>query len=248
MDALLGMAAFHLRSTMPFDAAISKASHTCMIRAISSHAKQIHDGINPDSVPSLLATGTIIMFHTSANQTFLDGPCSAFRLPLHWFRPFRNANTLLRATWSSLKNSEVSHLYTPAVHSLPCPPQAGANKFEFLLSDLSLDELEPDVTEAYQSAVYCLARIYSTPLQRDILRFPALVPPRFVDLLEAGDPRTLAIVGYFFMLMGRATHLWWAQGAAEKEFAAVMSFLPKKWLPMMTWAMEELNWREDNRA
>ncbi|KAK1638903.1 hypothetical protein BDP81DRAFT_422944 [Colletotrichum phormii] len=116
--------------------------------------------------------------------------------------------------------------------------------FDFLLEDLDEDKTEPETVEAYRIAVDSLDKIERSALQRDLLRFPAHVPPRLVELLEAQDPRTLAIVGYFFMLLRRATHLWWAQGAAEKEFDGVMSFLPREWWAKMAWAIKEFDWTE----
>ncbi|KAF5011147.1 hypothetical protein FDECE_2711 [Fusarium decemcellulare] len=97
MDAILGVTAFHLRRLVPYDKQISHASHAYMARAIKSHTEQVNRGFTIDNAPTLLATGTLIMFHASANQGFLDQAKPGARLPLHWFYPFRNANILLQA-------------------------------------------------------------------------------------------------------------------------------------------------------
>ncbi|KAK1714640.1 hypothetical protein BDP67DRAFT_24017 [Colletotrichum lupini] len=269
MDAVLGFAAFHLRrsaarvddssSSSTYAAAVSEASHAYMARAIEAHSRQIvREGINAQNAPVVMATCTIIMFHTSANQSFLDsngsgsdageGTGAGSRVPHHWFTPFRNVNALLKVALPGIRNSRIGHLYKPErqtssqQNETPRPAKPGA--FDFLLEDLDEEKTEPETLEAYRIAVDRLDKIQGSALQRDLLRFPAHVPPRFVELLEAQDPRTLAIVGYFFMLLRRATHLWWAQGAAEREFDGVMRFLPREWWPKMTLAVEEFEWVE----
>lgn len=59
--------------------------------------------------------------------------------------------------------------------------------FDFLWSDLCLDDHDTETIPAYQHAVGHLNMIDEKPVSRDILRFPALVPRRFVILLDAED-------------------------------------------------------------
>ncbi|OHF04430.1 hypothetical protein CORC01_00282 [Colletotrichum orchidophilum] len=107
-------------------------------------------------------------------------------------------------------------------------PGPGSGTFGFLLDFLDEAETSLEMLEAYRIAVSSLGKIYAAPLLRDLLRSPVRVSPRLVEPVEAQDPRTLAIVGRFFMpLKRRATYLWWAQGAAEKEFTGVISILPR---------------------
>ncbi|UPL03546.1 hypothetical protein LCI18_014480 [Fusarium solani-melongenae] len=223
MDAILGVTAFNLRRLAPYDKQISNVSHVYMARAIKSHTEQVNRGFTTENVAALLATGTFIMFHASANQAFLGQSRSGYRLPLHWFYPFKNANKLLQAALPCFQGTPVAHLYMPVgkpLGPLPREEEPGLETFDFLLGDLSRDRTGADAVKAYE----------------------------FITMLEAGDPRTLAIVGYFFMLLRKASHLWWAQGAAEKEFAAVMSLLPRDWRPMMAWEVEELAWDENSCA
>ncbi|KAK1724781.1 uncharacterized protein BDZ83DRAFT_327737 [Colletotrichum acutatum] len=266
MDAVIGFAAFHLRRSSASDdssgngsntyaVAVSEASHAYMARAIEAHSRLIvREGINAQNAPVVMATCTIIMFHTSANQSFLDssgggpGAETGYRVPHHWFTPFRNVNALLKVALPGIRNSRIGHLYKPERQTSSQQNEtlgpARPGTFDFLLEDLNEDETDPETAKAYRIAVDSLDKIQGSALQRDLLRFPAHVPPRLVELLEAEDPRTLAIVGYFFMLLRRATHLWWAQGAAEKEFDGVMGVLPREWWPKMAWAIEEFKWTE----
>jgi hypothetical protein len=122
----------------------------------------------------------------------------------------------------------------------PLPQSGEPNKLNFLLGGLDSEEdLDAESVEAFKSAVIYLSSIYASPAYRNIFRFTAMVSPRFVELLAGQDPRTLTIVGYYFMLLKNATHIWWVQGAVEKEFKAVMTFLPRQWWPRMDWAVKE---------
>lgn len=63
MDALLGLSAFHLRCLDPSDQAISKASHKYVAQAVTSHAKQLRDGINEKNAETMFATSVFVTFH-----------------------------------------------------------------------------------------------------------------------------------------------------------------------------------------
>jgi hypothetical protein len=241
MDALLGFSAFHLRCLNPFDQTISEASHKYMTRAISSQAKELREGVDEKNVEGLFATSALITFHASAHQTFLCSDEGECRLPLHWFRPYQCARAVLTALWPWLQNTSIGQLIRrqyPQLHSLP--QRREPNKFNPLLGGPDSEEdLDTESVEAYQAAVICLSSIYASPAYRNILRFTAMVSARFVELLVGQDPRTLTIVGYYFMLLKNATHIWWVHGAVEKEFKAVTTFLPREWWPGMDWAVKE---------
>jgi hypothetical protein len=64
-----------------------------------------------------------------------------------------------------------------------------------------------------------------------------------VELLVQNDPRTLTIVGYWFMLMMTREQVWWMPRATDNEFWALMSLLPDEWKPRMQWAVQELESR-----
>lgn len=123
--------------------------------------------------------------------------------------------------------------------------QGGHHQFDFLLSGLDSKEgVSRPTLEAYKSSVAFLSYIESSSMTRDLLRFPAIVTPRFVVLLTAQDPRTLTIVGYYFMSLKTNNQSWWMHGVVEREFNAVMTFLPKEWWPTMDWAIAKFEWVE----
>ncbi|KAL6415778.1 Protein RTM1 [Ilyonectria robusta] len=238
MDSLLGFTAFHLRRLGNRDWGVREASHRYMARAIRSHKEESRVGLSDANAASLISSCAFILFHTSTNQEYLHSVAGP-QLPLHWFRPWQSAKGFFGLMWPWFQTIEVGRdmglrfglQYYVSMENV-------SDKFDFLLQDMEPEcMLDQEMMTAYRQAVWQLACIHGNPEHRKVLRFPALVTPRFVELLEAQDPRTLAIVGYFFMLVKLATALWWVDGAAEREFAAVMEFLPKDWWPVMDWAV-----------
>ncbi|KAH8738426.1 hypothetical protein BGZ61DRAFT_489336 [Ilyonectria robusta] len=243
MDAVLGFSAFHLRRLGSRDLDICEASHKYMIRAIRSHKEQVQLGLNESNAAPMIVSCALILFHTTMNQDFLtikSGP----QLPLHWFHPFQSAGAFFRLMWPWLQDTLIGQniwgRFAPLDIQTEEFPQ---HRFDFLLENMEPEYLQDeDIMTAYQGAVSHLSLVVSNPRYRRLLQFPATVTPRFVEMLEAEDPRTLVIVGYFFMLVKQADVLWWVEGAAEREFDAVMSFLPESWWPLMGYAIQEFQW------
>lgn len=118
--------------------------------------------------------------------------------------------------------------------------------FDFLLHGLDLDNNEVETVIAYKQAVAHLNMIYVARMPRVIMRFPAMVSRRFVALLTAEDPRTLVIVGYFFMLLRKFGGLWWMAGRAAAEFKRLLEIIPTEWQPAMGFAIQLIE-EEDSK-
>lgn len=247
MNAVLGFSAFHLRRQVgEDDMEVREASHRYMALAIRSHAEEIARGFGEDNAATLIACGALILFHTSVNQSFISGK-AGHQLPMHWFRPFQTAAVFFNLTRHQIDKTPIAKILDSFLATVPPPRIVRAlpfPNFDFLLEGLESEGLIEAVVEAYENAVTYLSEIYHLGYQKP-LRFPSEVSARFVDLVEAGAPRALAIIGYFFMLVKIAKVLWWVDGAAEREFAAIMTFLPKDWWPIMNWAIKEFNWSEN---
>jgi hypothetical protein len=120
--------------------------------------------------------------------------------------------------------------------------------FDFLLEGLSLEEHNTETVDAYEATVAHLNTIGFSPIVSHILRFPAVVPRRFVEMGGDQDPRALAMVGYFFMLLKKVEQVWqvwWLQGSIDDEFKTLMDLLPKKWWPKMEWAISIFEGQRD---
>lgn len=110
--------------------------------------------------------------------------------------------------------------------------------FNFLLDDLDRENEDPETIRAYEESVRRLSIIYDNPNRDYVFKFAAKVGPRFVKLLEQNDPRTLTIVGYFFMLLKIMDQVWWLPRSTGDEFESLMKLLPEEWKPRMQWAAQ----------
>jgi hypothetical protein len=177
---------------------------------------------------------------------------------LHWFRPYQGIKALLEAGWQWLRHSSIKPLLQPNIEYLLTRSTSQQQRqqwgmqrlpFDFLLEGLFLEEHDAATLDAYESTVARLNNIQFSPIMMHAIRFPAAVPRKFVEMLEARDPRTLAIVGYFFMLLKRverAFSVWWLQDIIDDEFNTLMDILPKKWWPKMEWAVNVFNGHDDS--
>ena len=130
---------------------------------------------------------------------------------------------------STIREAHLQHLYT---------------QFDFLLDDLEHDDGSDETIEAYVNSVKWLAVIYSDPEIDYAFKFTGKVGPRFVQLLTQNDPRTLTILGYFFMLLYTRKQVSWTPRVTIKDFKMLMKLLPKDWHPRMHWAVQEFEARE----
>ncbi|KAH6973229.1 hypothetical protein EDB80DRAFT_743245 [Ilyonectria destructans] len=245
MDALLGFSAFHLRRYDKFDQSLREASHRFMARAIEHHREQLREGFNEKNATRSAAICALVSVHASVNNSYLV-PEGGPRLPLHWFHSFQTGLRVVHMAQSFIQDSKLSRQFQGLTSLEQVMMQGTCNdKFNFLLeypdTQGSLDE---DSLPAYSQAVALLSSLYSDLQHAKPLFFFVAVPSRFVDLLAAKDPRALAILGYFFMVVKKGRQFWWIDGAPEHEFATIMTFLPSHWWPVMSWAMQEFEQRE----
>ncbi|KAF7563748.1 hypothetical protein G7046_g404 [Stylonectria norvegica] len=245
MDALLGFSAFHLRRNSD-DRVIKQASYMYMARAIRAHKEMLLGGIGEKNAMGMVATASLIIMHGSVNQQYLN-PKNQKVVPIHWFRPFRNIWAVLDLAWPWIQNTPVglTLLGLPSATEVMLEGSK-LTSFDFLLEGLDTEgNLENDTVAAYTLAVNHLSLIHCRPSARP-LRFMASISARFTQLLEEKDPRTLAIVGYFFMVLEMRHVIWWVNKAPAQEFSAIMTFLPKDWWPKMAWAIRVFEWSEES--
>lgn len=239
MDALLGFSAFHLRSVNPLDREVSLASHKYMVRALRGHSDELRKGVDEKNAETLFATSTFITFHSCLSTRDLDSPRGP---PLHWFISYRGIRAVLEAGWEWVKHSAIQSLLTKEVAFVQTifgpDERLDSSPFDFLLEGLEKESQDIETVECYRSSVALLNWIQVSGQIRPILRFPAMMPPRFIRLLSEEDPRILAIVGYFFMLLKRVGGIWWMDDTVDFEFWSLMKLLPENWWPLMDWAAD----------
>lgn len=112
-----------------------------------------------------------------------------------------------------------------------------SRRFDFLLEDQDEEETIPERLRMYESSVNWLSVIYDNPNIDYVSKFAAKVGRRFVEILIQNDPRSLTIVGYFFMLPKTIHQASWLPTSNLKEFQTLMKLLPEEWKPGLQWAV-----------
>ncbi|APA08617.1 hypothetical protein sscle_04g033870 [Sclerotinia sclerotiorum 1980 UF-70] len=280
MDALLGVSAFHLRSsfssasspfptsTIPeskFERDVIRASHHYMGRAIAAHRKLvIEEGVTERTGDAVLGSCLFIMYHAAGSQKFLgyahpstlslhnNTDAQNFRVPLHWFVPMKSLKDMmnLAGTYVQDEGMRAQIQWEEAIlrvlllqnETSPDSENDHPTTFNFLFDDLPLDA--PDY-KIYALCTNYLNIIAGGKIAKFILKFPALVPLRFVELLKEKDMRVMGIVGYFLMLMKRADiekKLWWMKGAVENDWVGMKYAFERDglWKGRMEWARREI--------
>lgn len=257
MDALLGFSAFHLLYHNPSDREMSCASHSYMLRALKGHAQDLRGGVDEKNAETVFATSTFVSFHAAMSQR-LSTESQAKSPPIHWFRSYQGIKAILEVGWKWIQKSSIEPLLQERIKYLQNPItsqqqrlQLGVKElpFDFLLEGIFLEEHDTATLEAYEATVAHLNTVgLKNPIVSHVLLFPAAVCRRFVEMVEAQDPRTLAIVGYFFMLLKKAEKMWqvwWLRSTIDDEFKILMELLPSKWWPKMEWAVSVFQGHSD---
>jgi hypothetical protein len=71
IDALLSVAAMHLRSIDPNDMDVVRACHTYMVSSVAEYRAALAGGINDSNAEALFLTATLISFQSTASRFFL---------------------------------------------------------------------------------------------------------------------------------------------------------------------------------
>ncbi|TGO18305.1 hypothetical protein BPAE_0389g00010 [Botrytis paeoniae] len=281
MEALLGVSAFHLRSSFSSSSSafptstipesksereVIKASHHYMGLAIATHRKLIiEEGVTEKTADAVLGSCLFITYHSTGSQKFLNQAHNSAlssnshterdrqlcRVPLHWFVPMKSLKDMINLAAAYVQNEgmrtllqweEANFRVVLQNETSPDPDNDYPTTFNFLLDDLPLDA--PDY-KTYALCTKYLNILGGGDIIKFILKFPALVPPRFVELLREKDLRMMGIAGYFLMLVRRADHekhLWWMAGAVENDWEGMKYAYESDevWNRRMEWARKEI--------
>ncbi|KFZ08035.1 hypothetical protein V501_06132, partial [Pseudogymnoascus sp. VKM F-4519 (FW-2642)] len=245
MDALLAIAALHLRALTPSDPSLPRLFHAYMASALSSYTATLHSGVTAENGPALFATAALIAFQASASRRFLNEPGSEaepYSLPTQWFHAFQGVKTVVIAAWPFLRSSDIRPIISaqPAL-ALDLHPSRPAF-FDDLLVGLdeqllSLEEGERDETRrAYEHSVAYLNWAHARPEKARIVGFPATVSRRFIELVDRADSRALAVIASFFAMTRAVDGAWWLSGVARKEVRGILGLLDEEWRERVGWA------------
>jgi hypothetical protein len=126
-DAILAVAALHLRSMMPNDKELVRASHAYMAASLAEYSAALTKGIDHTNAESLFLTSALIAFQSTATRVFMkdegvvgaggdvdadankqrNQPSGCYSIPFSWFHSFQGVKAITAASWQYLRVSPV---------------------------------------------------------------------------------------------------------------------------------------------
>ncbi|EXL39539.1 hypothetical protein FOCG_17851 [Fusarium oxysporum f. sp. radicis-lycopersici 26381] len=252
-DAILSVAALHLRSLSPNDKALVRASHAYSASSLSAFGASLGSGITPDNAEALFLTATLIAFQASASRIFVkdDGDVALgdssnqYAPPLSWFHAFQGVKAVVANSWRWIHHSGIVKAVIDSQFgfrlnlSTRSPDSFFGHMLEGLADELMNEDplLVPSTTQAYLHAVSVLNWAHKNYHAAAALTFPATASKRYVDLVDARRPRALVILACFFALLKRMDNVWWLQDVARREVTGLVSLLEpgSKWWRHLEW-------------
>lgn len=126
VDAILAVAALHMRSRNPSDTELVSASHAYMASCLNDYSSTLQNGINANNAAVLFLTSALIAFQSTATRIFtkdespfaltaagsdrgrgISGVTSVYQPPLSWFHSFQGVKTVVAASWPWLKDNDI---------------------------------------------------------------------------------------------------------------------------------------------
>jgi hypothetical protein len=259
-DAILSVAALHLRSQSPDDKALVRASHAYTASTLAEYCASLEKGITSENAEALFLTASLIAFQSVASRIFAkddiepesDDPSARYALPLPWFHAFQGVKTVVATSWQWIRNSNIVKNVIDSQPSLqldlnPLGPNSFFGHLLEGLDDELAQETPPNVqatTQCYSHAVCVLNWAHKSVYPAAALAFPATVARRFIELVELKRPRALAIIACFFALLKRLDNVWWLHDVAKREVMGLVGLFESgsEWWRHLEWPVRIALW------
>jgi hypothetical protein len=255
-DAILSVAALHLRSQSPDNKALVQASHAYTASTLAEYRASLDLGITGDNAEALFLTATLIAFQSVASRIFAkddaDDPNARYALPLPWFHAFQGVKIIVASSWQWIRSSIIVKTVIDSQPSLQLDlnPLGPKSFFGHLLDGMreELDKEDPRLAEttaqSYSHTICILNWAHGSPFPEASLAFPATVTRRYVDLVEQKRPRALAILACFFALLKRMDAVWWLQDVSRREVMGLVGLFESgsDWWKHLEWPIRIALW------
>lgn len=205
-DAILAVAALHLRSLNPNDKELVRASHAYMAASLAEYSATLTRGIDNTNAETLFLTAALIAFQSTATRVFMKDelnlslsrnseefhgkertqPSGCYAIPFSWFHSFQGVKAIIAASWQYLR---VSPVVTQVINSqavLQLDFNSGPNTFFGHLLDGLEDELAA-MTRPSSSGLHD---------QNGHTNEPAAVPPEIVIATRQAYQHAVAVLNW----------------------------------------------------
>ena len=253
LNAVLSLSALHLTTVGP-DRAEYADVHRRYFNKTVSEQRRVLANINQDNADALCLTSSLISI-----QAFVllrrDSSVSNYSLPLHWLRLSAGIKTIFQQAWPFISENGKCMAAAKAAPSLSnAEARIFQEQYRAHFSPLltrSENHLDQTAYEDAMSFVGYLEKYINggsgaSEVRRLLIGFAAIVPPRFVELLQEMQPQALVILAHYFSLVKAADNVWWMHGAPEREVYGIQSILPQAWQWAMTWPLEKMDFFTTN--
>ncbi|KAF8848055.1 hypothetical protein BDZ45DRAFT_754258 [Acephala macrosclerotiorum] len=257
LSALLGISALHHWALTPEDPTLSYAAGYYFDKAVRNHRIALSN-VDKYSAEAVLATAIIICHHTwlSAHRA---KSTEAYEIPLQTYHMARGIQVLFDQMYPWLRGSpylwyiESQPVLEATESSCQEPWMTTAREDLARLSDTfeykDVSASDKIVYEKMVMELTSMCHSISTGvamhnIQRRVATMPLRLPPRFLELVEAKDPRALGLLARNLSLLKVIDSIWWLHGlepsqpVAEQAIVGILAMLPHEWLWIMEWPLE----------
>lgn len=231
LELLLANSALHYNSLHPSEITMTAVASSYLDLGLPKFQAMVTQPTENNSVQMFLSSVLVSLYVLRSRQAY--DSIHEYSVPTHWFRALQGVRTIACITRPWIRSSKFKPLLLDDAVSHHNSKIPSDSPFAELPIMLDIDSLEHNEPTTYTSAVKHLGQAHvchvsgsTSRAMQSIMSFPAVVSGKFIDLLEAKDPRSLIITAYFFGLTTFVKGMWWLQGVAKKEILGLLDLKP----------------------
>ena len=180
-------------------------------------------------------------------------PSATYSPPIQWLKMSKAVATIIEAAGPLVRNGSMIAMmlaYTtePDVKDEMAMFNPSYRKpFEALLDwdQHPEPDLNLEICNAYEKTLAYVGGVYRALLNKEaprimvrrIVCLGVLAPALYIELLEQGRPRALAILAHHLALSQAIQGHWWFHGVADRVVNGIQSILPAEWRWAMAWPL-----------
>ncbi|GJN72227.1 C6 finger domain-containing protein [Purpureocillium lilacinum] len=237
-------------------AAVSSDVHRrYLAMALREHQASLQD-ITADNVDNLCMTSSLL--RVCAYAMLQTRPRVPYSPPSEWLLICGTAMALYEKAWDVAKErpDSLAWKFLRSPYAMADEGHSGEDKstaFDILLTREAGDSDPWDVEsqEAYQQALCFLGSVQCAiqdgepegHICRLLVVFPMVIKRRLFDLVNAEEPRALALLAHYFALLSGFDHMWWIGPGPAQEVMAIAEELSThgRWVPVLRRPIEQVN-------
>ncbi|KAH8594261.1 hypothetical protein B0O99DRAFT_687902 [Bisporella sp. PMI_857] len=255
LNALLAISALHLFALCHEDASLAYRAKLYFDRAVKQHRVALSKA-NCDNAESLLATAILITHYTwlAAHTHVGDQP---YEIPVQTYHMARKIKSLIEYLWPLFKDSGYLWYVEQDQEEEP-DTEVGHPFLSSVQEDLarlseSFNDQNTSITDrmVYMHAIQELSSLskaivsskYVQRTQNRLATMPLRLPPRFLELVEQKDPRSLVLIARNIALLKLIDDVWWLHGigqsqrVAEYSINGIKAMVASEWMWAMDWPL-----------